>query len=344
MRIAVFLPNWIGDVVMATPAINSLWEGFVGISMVAVARPYVQGVIEGSPWFDFVIPAESKKWYETARRLRDLKCDIAVLFPNSFRSALTAWAGRVPRRIGYDRHYRRRLLTDPLEPVRDHLGQIMPSPILDAYNLLAEHLGVPTSRRMRLFTMERDETQANKIWKRFQLDRFAEVIALNPGAAFGSAKYWPAEYFAKLANRLASERRAGVLVLCGPSERELAKSIVEQAQHPHVTSIAEESLSLGLTKALVRRSDLLVTTDSGPRHFAAAFGRPVVTMFGPTHIEWTETFHSAAINLQKNVPCGPCQLRTCPLDHACMKTLLPEEVQAASEKLLSGYRGIRRVG
>jgi heptosyltransferase-2 len=273
-----------------------------------------------------------------------LKCDVAVLFPNSFRSALTAWAARIPRRIGYDRHFRRRLLTDPLEPVRDHLGKIMPSPILDAYNVLAEHLGVPINRRMRLFTMERDEIQADKIWKRLQLNRFTEVIALNPGAAFGAAKYWPAEYFAQLARRLAVERQAGVIVLCGPSERGLAKSIVEQTRHANVASIADEALSIGLTKSLVRRCDLLVTTDSGPRHFAAAFGRPVVTLFGPTHIEWTETFHPAAIHLQKDVPCGPCQLRTCPLDHACMKNLLPDEVHSAAEKLLSGYRGIRRVG
>src|SRR4029434_8003759 len=74
-------------------------------------------------------------------------------------------------------------------------------------------------------------------------------------------------------------------------------------------------LSLGLTKACVRRADLLITTDSGPRHFAAAFERPVVTPFGPTYIAWTETFHPWAVHLQKVVPCGPCQRRVCPLDH-----------------------------
>ena len=95
-------------------------------------------------------------------------------------------------------------------------------------------------------------------------------------------------------------------------------------------------LSLGLSKACVRRADLLVTTDSGPRHFAHAFDRPVVTLFGPTHIAWTETYHPRAVHLQKQVDCGPCQRRVCPLDHRCMKQLTPDEVFVAAEGLLQG--------
>lgn len=344
MRIAMFLPNWVGDVVMATPAINALWESFLGVSLIAVGRPYIEGVIEGSPWFDRFISTDANKWYETSRALRHQRCDVAILFPNSFRSALTAWSAHIPRRIGFDRYHRRRLLTDPLEPARDEQGQIVPSPIIDAYNRLVAHLGVIVNRRIRLFTMADDEKAAGHVWGRFSLERFSEVVALNPGAAFGSAKCWPVEYFAKLAQQLTTQRGAGVVVLCGPAERELARKIVDQSNHPNVFSIADEKLSLGLTKAIIRRCDLLVTTDSGPRHFAAAFGRPVVTLFGPTHIEWTETYYSAAVHLQKAVPCGPCQLRVCPLQHECMTELLPAEVYSAAEKLLSGHRELRLVG
>jgi heptosyltransferase II len=78
----------------------------------------------------------------------------------------------------------------------------------------------------------------------------------------------------------------------------------------------------------------LITTDSGPRHFAMAFGRRVLTLFGPTHIEWTETYYAKAVHLQKKVECGPCQLRTCPLDHRCMRLLTPAEVFAAATTLL----------
>jgi heptosyltransferase-2 len=163
------------------------------------------------------------------------------------------------------------------------------------------------------------------------------VVGLNPGAAFGSAKFWPADHFARLARMLAQRLGCGVLVLCGPAERETARRVADDSRSPHAFSLADSPLSLGLTKALVRRLDLLVTTDSGPRHFAAAFGRPVVTLFGPTHVGWTETYYERAVHLQKPVPCGPCQLRTCPLDHRCMRDLTPDEVFAAADRLLSRF-------
>ena len=124
------------------------------------------------------------------------------------------------------------------------------------------------------------------------------------------------------------------------------RRLATRARVPGVFSLADEPLSLGLTKALVRRADLLVTTDSGPRHFAGAFDVPVVTLFGPTHIEWTETYSSRAIHLQKTVPCGPCQLRVCPLDHRCMRDLSVNEVLTASEDLLARFpaRRLRNAG
>ena len=114
----------------------------------------------------------------------------------------------------------------------------------------------------------------------------------------------------------------------------MARAITRLAARQSVSSLAGVPLSLGLTKACVRRCNLLVTTDSGPRHFAAAFDRPVITLFGPTHIAWTETYHPKAVHLQKQVPCGPCQLRVCPLDHRCMNLLTPAEVLTAALEML----------
>jgi heptosyltransferase-2 len=162
-----------------------------------------------------------------------------------------------------------------------------------------------------------------------------EMICLNPGAAFGAAKFWPMESFAKLAENLTDARGAKIVVLCGPNERAQASTIAKTSNRPTVFSLADEPLSLGLTKAIVRRCSLLVTTDSGPRHFAAAFNRPVVSLYGPTFIEWTRTYFDQEINLQKQVPCGPCQLRVCPTDHACMTLLTPQEVLAAVQQLLA---------
>jgi heptosyltransferase-2 len=343
VKIALFLPGWIGDAVMATPAVRAVREHFAGAEVVGVLKPYIAGVFEGAPWLDRQVYLDSRgpwahRWPAAALRLRRERFDLAVLFPNSFRSALVAWLAGCPRRVGFARHGRSPLLTDRLRPLRDARGRLVPAPLLDDYNRLAEAAGCPPPpRRLQLFTTARDEAAADLVWHKAGLDRFGEVVCLNPGAAFGAAKCWPVEYFAVLARALAEQRGSGVLVLCGPKERDLARRITTLANRPPVQSLAEESLSVGLTKACVRRAALLVTTDSGPRHFAAAFDRPVVTLFGPTHVAWTETYHPRATHLQKAVPCGPCQLRTCPLDHRCMTELRPQEVYAAAVELLERH-------
>jgi len=271
-----------------------------------------------------------------AAKLRQHQVDDAILFPNSFRTALIARLARCRRIIGFVRYGRGLLLTDRLYAKTDGGGRLVPSPAIDDYNRLARELGTPDPGfRMRLFTTKSDESSADMVWEKNGLNRYPRVVALNPGAAFGSAKHWSIDSFAQLARMLIQRMGCGVLVLCGPTEREMAQRIVEASRGPHTFSLHDVPLSLGLTKACVRKSDLLITTDSGPRHFAAAFDRPVVTLFGPTHIEWTETYYRKAAHLQKKVPCGPCQQRVCPLDHRCMRELTPVEVYEAAERLLA---------
>jgi heptosyltransferase-2 len=343
-RIALFLPNWIGDVVMATPAIRAVRQRYPNARLVGVCRPYIAPVLEGAPWFDDVILHDKAgkrglRGLAFLARLRRERFDAAVLFPNSFRSALHARLGGCRRRLGFARYGRALLLTDRLQPVRDAQGKIAPSPIIDDYNRLLAPLDIhDPGHRLELFTTTADDAAAERVWREEKLHRYSSVVGLNSGGAFGAAKLWPAEHFAELARRLVAERGSAVLVLCGPNERDLARQIVAHANHPAVVSLADRELSLGLTKACVRRLDLLVTTDSGPRHFAAAFDRPVVTLFGPTFIAWTETYFAKAVHLQKQVPCGPCQQRVCPLGHhQCMRDLGVNEVLAAGKDLLRRF-------
>jgi heptosyltransferase-2 len=348
MNIAVFWPNWIGDAVMATPAARALRAAFPEARFVSVLHPYIAGVLDGGPWGGGHIYLDrpgrwSPRWPAAAWRLRRERIDLAVLFPNSFRAALAARLGGCQRRVGFARYGRGFLLTDRLAPRRDDSGRRVPNPVIDDYNRLAEHVGCPPpGYRMELYTTARDEAATDAVWRKAGFSDRDEVVCLNPGAAYGAAKHWPVESFAGLARDLATRRGCGVLVLCGPAERDQARQIVAAAGHPAVQALAAAPLSLGLTKACVRRSSLLVTTDSGPRHFAAAFGVPVVTLFGPTHIAWTETYYPQAVHLQKQVDCGPCQLRVCPLDHRCMTLLTPAEVFRSAADLLDRTRQTRR--
>jgi heptosyltransferase II len=162
---------------------------------------------------------------------------------------------------------------------------------------------------------------------------------LNTGGAFGSAKNWPVEHFAALAKRIAADFGLAVLVNCGPSEREESRSIARQANHPRVMSLANETaLPIGLSKAIIRRARMLVSTDSGPRFFGIAFGKPVVTLFGPTDPRMTETHYEREAVVSLKLDCQPCMERTCPLvHHRCMRELPVDVVYAAVARQLAAY-------
>ncbi|CAN5626046.1 lipopolysaccharide heptosyltransferase II [soil metagenome] len=334
--IAVFLPNWIGDVVMATPAIAALRQHLPDARLFAVGKPYVEDVVAGADWFEDFVPFDKRSLFNTLRTMQAVKADTAVLFPNSLRPALLAKFAGCKTIAGYARYGRDFLLTHRLYATRNSVGGYKPMPVLDDYNRIVEKIGVPEpGRRMQLFTIHNDELAADRVWQTLKLPH--RVIGLNPGGAFGASKHWPTEHFAEVARRFA-ERGHGVLVLCGPSERDEANRIATLAAHSSVVSLAEAPLSIGLTKAIVKRLSLLVTTDSGPRHFAAAFDVPVVSLFGPTHIGWTETHFEKATHLQKKLACGPCQQRVCPeKHHDCMTQLHPYEVTAAGLDLLRRF-------
>lgn len=348
MNIGIFLPNWVGDAVMATPALRALRQHYgASARLVGIMRPAVAQVLAGTSWLDEQIicdPASNaaeRRGSSLVRKLRRERFDAAVLFPNSWRSALLARASGARERIGYVRGWRGWLLTRKLYPLRDR-KTFAPVSAVDYFLDLAYAVGCPpASRQVELATLPDDERAADRVWDKFRLPRQKQVVVLNTGGAYGAAKLWPTGYFASLAQRLATVERRHVLVLCGPDERELARQIVRGAAHRGVQSLADEQLSIGLSKACVRRAGLMVTTDSGPRHFAAAFGVPVVTLFGPTRISLSENYHSQAIHLQHDLDCVPCQQRICPLGHhRCMRDLSIDEVyRAVRRQLAPAVRG-----
>ncbi len=345
MTILVFCPNLVGDTVMATPAFRALRLGYPDARIVAVIKPKIAATLDGGPWFDDRIgfdPRSSRveeRSLSVLRRLRRERADLAVLFPNSVRSALMAFGSGAKRRVGYARGGRGRLLTDRLEPIRDDRGDFAPSPIVDAYLAIPRALGCEgDGLRLDLYTTDDDELAADGAWLNLGLPRDRPVVAFNTGGAFGPAKSWPEAHFAALARRLVDEADiGGVLVVCGPGERDAARSIVELADRANVVSLADEPMSLGLTKACIRRSSLLVTTDSGPRHFGVGFDVPTLGLFGPTHITWTLTHHPRSLHLHHPVSCGPCQKPSCPENHhRCLRDLAPDAVFQAARRILSG--------
>ena len=335
VKIGVFVPNWVGDVAMSTPTLRALRRHFATARIVGVVRPYVGDVLAGTPWLDDQIPYHPKSADRSQRfrgvlgRLRDERLDAIVLLTNSFRSAALAWASGAQRRVGYVRYGRGMLLTDKLYQPR-RAGKWLPIPAIDAYLQLAYALGCPwESSRLELATTAADEAAADAVWRRHEL-LGGRVAVLNSSGAYGAAKLWPSSYFAELARRIAEEHEMSVLVACGPAEREVATEIVKRAAHRRVVSLADKALSIGLTKACIRRSRLLVTTDSGPRFFGVAFGVPVVSLFGPTDVAWTAQ---------------PLRGRNVPATRRALRTVWTPHLPAGASRLHAiaiGRAGVRR--
>jgi len=351
MKIAVFLPNWLGDLVMATPTLRAMRRHFgPEARLVGILRPNLADVLADTGWL-------SEQWYldprsgdagmgrwALVRRLRRERFDMAVLLPHSLHSALLAWLGGARRRVGYVRDGRGLLLTNKVYASKKG-GRWEDVPVVDYSLRLAEAVGCPPeSSRLELHTTAADERSADEVFGRLGLPADGRVIALNGGSANSPARQWPLENFGQLARRIADRLGHSVLVMCGPKERDSARRIVELAKSPAVCSMADQPMDLGTAKACLHRCRMLVSTDSGPRHVAAALGRPVITLYGPTPAVWSANPTVEAVDLQLGLDCLGCVHRSCPLGHhRCMRELSVDVVYAAAAKVVEGA-GKRQLG
>lgn len=350
-RILVVQPNWVGDAVMATPTLRALREQFPKAHISYLMRRYVKPLYTGMPWADQLITYRTGKGigkagrglFDLAARLRAGKFDLAVLLPNSFRSALVCQMAGIDRVVGYERDGRGFLLTDKLLPTKDR-GRFVPTPIVRTYLSIARYLGsASTDLTMQLFVTDSERREAEAVLARAGLDTSihrpagkgqSPLVMINPGAQYGAAKCWLPENFAALADRLKEQHGATVLISAAPRERKIVQAIQSHLKHRAI-DLSSLGLSLGALKEIIRRCDLMVTNDTGPRHIAAALAVPVVTIFGPTFPEWTEIDFAFERKVQVKVFCGPCQKKICPLDHRCMTRITPVMVGEVSSSLLS---------
>jgi heptosyltransferase-2 len=338
-HIVVILPRWVGDLVMTTPMLRAVRDHFgTSARITGVMKPMFAELLEGTRWLDDAVFYDrrsrdpSRRFAAVARRLRADRADVALLVPNSLSSAALAFAGGARRRVGFARHWRRFLLTDPLMPVRER-GRIVPVSTAEHAMDLAAHIGVARQPlTLELVTTAADEALADamlaRLFPRGEADD-GPLIVFNDNGAFGPAKSWGAERFAALGRHLVERLpRARVLVHCGPGDRDDARAIVRTAAHPAVQSMADEaSLPFGLAKAILRRADILVTSDSGPRHIAAAFRTPTVVLFGPMDPRLSRSEQPHLREIALDLPCAPCGRRTCPLGHHdCMRLVTVDDV------------------
>ncbi len=338
----IVLPSWVGDVVMATPFIRAVRRRFSSARLAGLVRPNLRALIDDAEWLDDLLVWETverggrhrRSLRRTAARLRKERFDAAVLLPNSFSAALATVMARIPRRIGYQRDGRGWLLTDRVRVPRVG-GKIVPSPLVEYYGRLAEAIGCDApGDQLELFTDPAAEQAIDERLAAMGVAGTRPLVLISPGASFGSSKLWLPDRFAALGDRLADEFGAAILITCAPGEESMAQQVAAAMQRP-VHVLADPVGTLAEFKALVRRADLLVNNDTGPRHIAKAFGVPVVTIFGSTFPEWTDTSYQLERKVRIDVDCGPCQQKVCPFGHhKCITGVTVDMVLAACRALL----------
>jgi heptosyltransferase-2 len=267
-----------------------------------------------------------------ARELRRRRFDLALVFPNSFRSALTCFLGGARERVGYRRNLRSWMLTRGVDYEWEGARR-RPVPMPLFYAKLCEAAGIARGDlRPRLWVTEECEAKAAKWREELGIAPGEALVGLNPGASFGASKLWPPRYFAAFGDAITERWGVRTILFVGPGEEPIARDI-EARMRTRPINTASRPLPLDVLKPFIRDLALLVTTDTGPRQYAVAFGVPVLVVMGPTdprysgiHLEKTEV-------VRHDVPCGPCHLKVCPIDHRCMEGITPEEMLERLEAL-----------
>ena len=335
--ILVSCPNWVGDVVMATPTFECIRQNNPASRIIGLIRKYAAGVVDGAPWFDQIIEINDKTtrgFFNLVREIRRLKPDLAIVLPNSFRSALIARSGGAKKIIGYRRNGRNILLNGgPAPRLKD--GQIIPVPMVEYYLDMCRWLDFSIQQPIqpRLYISDPVQEKGRRLLDRYGIGPDDMVIGLNPGAKFGSSKCWPPEYFARLAELTTKHWNCKLLLFTGPGEETIGDTIVKQSK-AKIINTGPDKVDLTLLKPLIQRCRLLFTNDTGPRHYAVAFNVPVVVIMGPTDPRYTQSNLEKTIVLRRDKECAPCHLKECTLDHACMTEISPEAVLQAGIKLM----------
>jgi heptosyltransferase-2 len=339
-KLLIVAPNWLGDAVMALPAIADVRRHATSTHIVVAARAPVADVFAMAPAVDETVTLQwNGRWKHRevlagdVRAIEEAGVDVALLLPNSFAAAWMVSRARVAERWGYRTDWRGRLLSRAVGVPRRRVHQAA------YYQHLTRELGFAAGPlEPELAVPDEAIATARQHLVDRGWDAVRPLMALAPGAAYGTAKRWIPQHVARLIANLVRQKGA-TCVLVGsrgdrPTTEQIQQALDPEARH-HVIDMTGETTIVDLA-AVFRVSAACVSNDSGAMHLAAAVGTPLVAIFGPTREHETAPLTRAggrADVLTNPVWCRPCMLRECPIDHRCMKGIDPVRVLAAVSRL-----------
>jgi heptosyltransferase-2 len=341
VKILIRATNWVGDAIMALPALRSVRVRFPEAHIAIVARPYVADIYRGQQICDQLIPYDLQGAQagvsgreRLARELRAQKFDVALLLQNAFDAAWLAWRARIPERIGYARDGRSFLLTKAV-PVPD-CAEISSHEQFYYLELLRrvgwlDHVNGESYIELTVDSQAKQRAAERLLAAGARSN--ALRVAIGAGASYGSAKCWPPDRFAEVANRLTAESDADIVLFGTPTEVAVSSAISAGLHRPAIDLTGKTSV--GDLPALLSQCHLFIGNDSGAMHVASAVGLPVVAVFGPTDPLGTAPVTTRCTIVQEKPYCSPCFLRRCPTDHRCMTRILPPRVAIAAQSWLA---------
>jgi heptosyltransferase-2 len=340
MKILIRATNWVGDAIMALPALRIVRRRFSEADIAIVARPYVADIYRDQQICDRLIPYDLSGIHagffgreRLASELRATKFNVALLMQNAFDAAWLAWRANIPERIGYARDGRSLLLTKAVPVPKP--GEI-PAHEKFYYLELLRRAGwldsIADEKFIDLAIPEEKRRSAEEFLFKSGARPRVLRIAIGAGASYGAARCWPAPRFAELANRLQSHMDADVILLGTAAESAVSNAISAEMRRPPIDLTGKTAIAD--LPALLSQCHLFIGNDSGAMHVAAAVGLPIVAVFGPTDPHGTAPVTPRCTIVQQKPYCSPCFLRRCPTDHRCMKEVTAEMVETAAKSWL----------
>ena len=342
-RILVRANNWIGDVVMSTPALHTLKTSFPHASISVLAKPWVVPVLKYNPDIHRILLYDTRNSHKGLagknRLVQDLKNQdfhCAILLQRAFEAALVSFTSRIPCRAGFRTDGRSLLLTHRVRAEKEvfRIHRVK-------HNLeMLSRMGIDPApdEKLVLPVGSVELKRAQEMMDKIGVGPDTLLLGLNPGATFGSAKRWMPDRFADLTDRIVRDYGAVGVIFGSAGERELGERICDMSVTGRLHNLAGET-SLAEAVALIALCGLFVTNDSGLMHVAAALDVPLVSIFGPTDPRATSPWcKRQKLMRREDVPCIPCMERECKEGHhQCMQAVTTDDVYQACKELLSTY-------
>jgi heptosyltransferase-2 len=334
-NIIIRMPNWLGDLVMATPILHDVRHRCKNAHITAMCQSNVAPLIRDDPHIDEIFSFKRPSgWIHRFRhanlteKLQRGEYDLGILLTNSFSSAWLFWRGHVKNRMGFSGNMRDLLLNKAIPFPKEKESQHL----VLTYKSLLIPLGIPISDTPpRLYVSEKEILNAQETLAKYGAVKGKHlIIGVNPGAAYGSAKCWLPERFREVTHRLLENLNLFVIYFGDQAGMPLVNDICK-GMPERVINLAGKT-SLRELMALINSCSIFLTNDSGPMHIAAALNVPLVALFGSTNATTTGPYGGGKV-IHKHVECSPCYKRVCPIDFRCMKRIEVDEVYQELQKL-----------